>query len=78
MRTNLTKEIREHLKRSADGLTIKNLALFTKRDAGSVSKQLKSMPDTYIDRWIGPFRGQYSAIWCIVVPPSNCPHPKDK
>jgi hypothetical protein len=39
---------------------------------------LKNMPDTYIDRWVKKTergRGKWTAVWCIVIPPLDCPQP---
>jgi len=39
---------------------------------------LKNMPDTYIDRWVERTergRGKWTAVWCIVIPPLDCPQP---
>ena len=35
------------------------------------------MPDSYIDRWTGPHRGQWAAVWCVVEVPENCPKPDE-
>lgn len=44
----------------------------------TIRKCLERMPDAFIDRWIKGARGQYHAVWCVVVPPPHCPHPKDR
>lgn len=75
MRTYATKHIRQLLREHPDGLTLKTIAERVDRAEGTVRQLLSSMPDTYIDRWDGPTRGQYAAVWCVVVPPDNCPHP---
>lgn len=75
MRTGLVRDLRSLLRAHPDGLTAAELAELTERDKHNVTKYLKFMPDTYIDRWDGPKRGQYSAVWCIVTPPDDCPHP---
>jgi hypothetical protein len=67
--------IRHVLRDTEDGLTVKEITDLTKVDADSLSRILQTMPDAYIDRWTGPTRGQYSAVWCVVVPPENCPRP---
>ena len=36
------------------------------------------MPVAYIDRWVDPVRGQWRAVWCVVVPPEHCPYPTDR
>ena len=75
MRTGLTKELRAHLRANPDGLTTAELAELTGRNKYNILTQLKLMPDTYVDRWEGPKRGQYAAVFCVVVPPPDCPHP---
>lgn len=67
--------VRKVLRESEDGLTVKQITELTKVEADSLSRILATMPDAYIDRWSGPNRGQYSAVWCVVVPPENCPRP---
>lgn len=70
--------IRAYLRGRSEGATPTEMATALGRTAVSVRKSLLSMPDVYIDRWTDPVRGQYQAIWCIVVPPANCPHPDDR
>ena len=67
--------VRKVLRASEDGLTVKQIVDLTQIDKDPLSRILQTMPDAYIDRWSGPTRGQYSAVWCVVVPPENCPHP---
>jgi hypothetical protein len=67
--------VRRVLRNNSDGLTEREITGLTRVDADSLSRILASMQDAYIDRWTGPSRGQYSAVWCVVVPPENCPHP---
>lgn len=67
--------IRVALRGVPDGMTLNDLAELLGRDHNNVRKVLRSMPDTYIDRWETAPRGQYKAVWCIVVPPSDCPRP---
>jgi hypothetical protein len=78
MRTGLIQELRAILRGHPDGLTTVALADMTGRDRHNVRKLLIEMPDTYVDRWDGPHRGQYNAVWCVVIPPDNCPHPTRK
>lgn len=75
MRTGLVRDLRMHLRANPDGLTLSALAELTGRERNNILTYLKLMPDTYIDRWEGPYRGQYAAVWCVVVPPPDCPHP---
>ena len=68
-------ELRALLRASPDGLTPAELANRTGRDKHNITRLLRHMPDTYVDRWEGPKRGQYAAVFCVVVPPPDCPHP---
>jgi hypothetical protein len=48
-------------------------------DVDGINRSLKCMPDAYIDRWFATGRNRYySAVWCVVVPPENCPKPNQK
>ena len=67
--------VRKVLRESEDGLTAKQITEAVGVDKDPLSRILQTMPDAYIDRWSGPTKGQYSAVWCVVVPPENCPHP---
>ena len=67
--------VRRVLRESEDGLTAKQITDAVGVDKDPLSRILQTMPDAYIDRWSGPVRGQYSAVWCVVIPPENCPHP---
>jgi hypothetical protein len=67
--------VRKVLRDSEDGLTVKQIMDLSQVHADSLSRILQTMPDAYIDRWSGPTKGQYSAVWCVVVPPENCPQP---
>lgn len=62
-----------------DGLTLQQMALILGHPANSLFRVLNTMPDAHIDRWTkvrtGP--GRYAAVWCVVVPPPNCPAPND-
>lgn len=76
MRTHATRSIRQLLRDNPDGLDVGTIANALDREPGNVRSRLKDMPDAYIDRYDGPRRGQYTAIWCVVTPPDNCPHPE--
>lgn len=67
--------IRAHLLRNPDGLTVPDLADRTGMAEDGVRRALTQMADCYIDRWIGPNRGQYAAVWVAVPIPENCPPP---
>ena len=67
--------VRRVLRDSEDGLTVRQIMDLSQVHTDSLSRILQTMPDAYIDRWSGPTQGQYSAVWCVVVPPENCPRP---
>ena len=77
MRKSNHAQIRELLRLHTDGLTVLELSemMGTRTDATLAS--LKCMPDAYIDRW-KPARGKDAGVWCVVVPPENCPKPTRK
>jgi hypothetical protein len=69
-------EIRELLRENPDGLTMSQiLNEFPDRTLCNVRKSLKALPDAYIDRWESAPRKAYKAVWCVVIPPEDCPHP---
>ena len=78
MRKSYAPVIRAALRNNPDGMTSKQLAesLGGTHDPLTLLKCLKTMPDAYIDRWAKTPRGPYASVWCVVVPPPNCPHPK--
>lgn len=67
--------VRKLLRVSPDGMTVAQITAASKIHEDSLSRILRLMQDAYIDRWVGPTRGQYRAVWCVVIPPENCPHP---
>lgn len=70
------KKIRQALRDNPDGLTSTQLVAFIGAPSNTINRQLHSMPDTYIDRWQTRGAKKYiSAVWCVVVPPENCPRP---
>ena len=71
--------VRALLRAMTDGLTITELSEKTGIYANSIQRCVKEMPDAYIDRWDTKSRGRYlSAVWCVVVPPENCPKPEPR
>lgn len=73
-------KLREMLRAAPDGLTIPAmLAVLPPVDDRVIYNDLKSMPDVYIDRWSKTYkrRGNYEAVWCVVVPPPDCPRPDE-
>jgi hypothetical protein len=68
--------IRQALRESGDGLTTYELEEKTQTDRSHISRILNNMPDAYIDRWISANGKRWvRAVWCVVVPPENCPRP---
>jgi hypothetical protein len=79
MRTRTTQSVRELLINNPDGMDVYTIANNLNREPENVRRLLKTMPDAYIDRWTHfGGRGMPSAIWCVVVPPENCPRPDAK
>lgn len=58
-------------------MTIEQIVWAVKRDKANVKKNVCAMPDAYIDRWEAVPRRQYAAVWCVVVPPEDCPRPEN-
>jgi hypothetical protein len=72
-------EIRALLREHEDGMTVDELALILRVDmSNAVRTALKQMPDAYIDRWQKTKQGPCTAVWCVVMPPENCPRPSGK
>ena len=79
MRTNTTQSVRTLLRDNPDGMDVDTIANNLDREPNNIRRRLFLMPDAYIDRWtrFGGV-GRPSAIWCVVVPPENCPQPETK
>lgn len=71
------KTIRKLLREVDDGLTIASISERTGHSHNVVWKALRRMPDSYVDRWIKSTKGagRHAAVWCVVVPPEDCPRP---
>jgi len=78
MRTNSTQSLRTLLRASPDGLDVGTLANTLEREPSNIRKLLAGMPDAYIDRWVRQRGNPPIAIWCVIVPPDNCPRPNNK
>ena len=78
MRTNATQSVRTLLRASPDGLDVGTIANNLEREPSSIRKRLAKMPDAYIDRWMRHGRNPPIAIWCVIVPPDNCPRPDNQ
>lgn len=73
-------DIRALLRTFEDGMTVPAIVAalgLNDKHVEPVRLALKNMPDAYIDRWDGPIQGQYAAVWSVVIPPPNCPHPHE-
>lgn len=62
------------LQKYPDGLTVSELVERTEKERRAIDKTLLDMPDAYIDRWT-THRKQWTAVWCVVLAPENCPKP---
>lgn len=74
--------IRAYLRENPDGASVNAIADALQAYPYGVRRILQRMPDAYIDRWTAPPGGPTSqthleSIWRVVVPPPNCPRPKD-
>ena len=67
--------IRDLLLVSEDGLTVNEIADHFGATSKTICKTLKTVCGVYIDRWTGPNRGQYAAVYVCVETPENAPHP---
>ena len=78
MRMDVINSVRAALRGIPDGMTLEELSELLNREKDNIRRVLKDMPDTYIDRWEVAPRCQYRAVWCVVVPPEDCPRPEGK
>lgn len=72
------KRIRTVLRAHPSGMTTKEIVAVTGMHPANIRTALRSMPDTYVDRWRIGNRGQFEKVWCAVPVPEDCPHPKDR
>ena len=76
MKIDAASQVRRLLRSVSDGLTLNEIAERTGCSYRSVHRAVQGMPDIYIDRWQAPEGAYpYQAVWCVVTPPENCPHP---
>ena len=68
--------VREIL-RASEGLTVAQISELAQTDKSHVHRIVHHMPDAYIDRWIKQ-GNRVTAVWCVVVPPPDCPRPERK
>ena len=77
MQSKWPKLIRNLLRKEEDGSTIAGLAFDLDAPKKSIASALENMPDAYVDRWTDAGQSRkYEAIWCVVVPPEDCPQPE--
>jgi predicted DNA-binding transcriptional regulator YafY len=67
--------IRDLLLASEDGLTVNEIADHFGATPKTICKTLKTVCGAYIDRWTGPTRGQYTAVYVCAEVPEDAPHP---
>ena len=78
MRKSNQLKIRALLREVEDGLTATEIAVRIDSDPRAIINSLKCMPDAYIDRWTAAsYQRKHSAVWCVVIPPANCPKPNE-
>ena len=77
MRKSNQPLIRKLLREQTDGLTVAEIAALIDSSPRSTLRSLQCMPDAYIDRW-QLARNQDAGVWCVVIPPENCPKPERK
>ncbi len=73
--TQLQTKLRALL-RGHEGMTTRQLSALVDSGMRDINRSLKTMPDAYVDRWTGPERGQWAAVWCVVDVPEDCPKPE--
>ena len=71
------QKIVRDLLRSSDGMTVAQIAEAAGTDNTHIHRMLHGFPDAYIDRWVKK-NNYLTAVWCVVVPPENCPRPDRK
>lgn len=70
------KLVRTYLRANPDGATVPQICQALGLTDSAARGALNVMPDVFIDRWTRPEkRGKYSAVWCAIAVPENCPHP---
>ena len=67
--------IRDLLLASEDGLTVDDIADHFACNPNTLYNTMPAVCGVYIDRWTGPNRGQYTAVYMCVEIPENAPHP---
>jgi hypothetical protein len=69
--------VRQLLRDNPEGLTVAQLTKLAGTDKSHIHRMINKFPDAYIDRWI-KHDNFVTAVWCVVVPPENCPRPNSQ
>lgn len=69
--------VRKLLRDNPEGMTVAQISEAVETDTSHVHRMIHKFPDAYIDRWIKT-GNRVIAVWCVVVPPENCPRPDRK
>lgn len=69
--------IRALLKKHPDGLMVSEIAKELNLQHRATTVALKSMLDTYIDRWVKLRGCPLAAVWCVIEVPEDCPRPEE-
>ena len=75
MRKSNHSIIRTLLKQHPDGLMASEIAKELNLQHRATTIALKSMVDTYIDRWFKLPNAPMAAVWCVIEVPEDCPKP---
>jgi hypothetical protein len=75
MRKSNHAAIRNLLKQHPDGLMVSEIANELNLQQRATTIALKSMVDTYIDRWMRMSNAPLAAVWCVIEVPEDCPKP---
>lgn len=71
-------KVRACLADSSDGLSIAEIAKCTQIEADSLRQSIKTCFGVYVDRYEGPIRGQWQAIYMLAEVPEDVPMPDRK
>lgn len=67
--------IRALLRDNPDGMTVAEMAHELEIGYQTLRLSVRSMPDTYIDRWVDNGMRCWSAVYCAVPVPEDAPMP---
>ena len=75
MRKSNHSIIRTLLKQNPDGLMVSEITKQLNLQHRATTIALKTMVDTYIDRWVKLPNAPMAAVWCVIEVPEDCPKP---